>query len=1357
MGTNPIGEASVRIRPDTTGFEAGVRTGVSGAFRTAAKVAGGALIAGGLARTVADQIGQAGRLQKSLRESVGLLGLTGQAGERAFQGFSREVAALSREVGIAQQEIAGGLYEALGAGVPRRNAIEFLRTASRAATAGVTELDIAVDGLTTVMNAYGPAAGTAEEISDSLFQTVNAGKVTFDELASSLFNVVPLASSSGVSLQEVGAALATLTANGVPARVATTQISQAIQSIVAPSKEAERLLGPVFEEAGYQSGQAALRALGFQKTLDLIKDAAGGNQLQLTRMLGRVEALNAVLTLTGKGAGLFTQELENQADAAGVTDKALAQIERSAGRSFERAGNAARNFGLAFGDAAAPGIARIADGLESGLNDLSARPGFRQAVGGLSNAIADALLDPQTIATLQTFGQTAVDVIGAVGQAAQATAPAVQFLASSFGSLAASDLGPSLLVAYAAFSGLNRIVPAAAGRVGVFRQAQQAAAAAATAQRTAVLQSISAIGLAGPSSARAAGAVTAAGGRFAALATAARGAGAGLLAFSGGPVTLAVAATAALAGGIFLLSQRQSYAERTTANFTAALQTQAGAAQANATALERVKDATSSLAQGRVGIDTARQGVDTARADEQRIRQAPASDFGGEAQQQDAIAAAVNRRRAAELGLRDAIRQNVESARQAAQTNREKVAAEQANAQSIVDTIRNSGAAGRAGAVVRNVTAANRQETIQYAQALRVGVREQLEASRSSQALAREITSQARSTDTSTVAGRRAVGQLRQQAEAARANAQVTRARGLAEARAAEQTEQAIVRSSSATAQEKNQARQRLATVRELAGQLQKEGRKAGEAIGRGVADGQRSKRGEQERAGREGAQASAQAAGATSGEANAAGQGVGVALGQGIGAGVLSQSGFVQGAARQIIADAEAAARDQAQSRSPSRVFIRVGRDLAAGIPIGVISQRGKVEAAAAETITAALRGATNVTTNLARTQGGFAAKALADGFRVNAPTIKTTITTAVSGALRDSILTAQQNLTGFASSVADFAGRAVEALRPDFSARRTALSDRTAALDAAAAVDEERRLRNAVALADAGGDRARQRFASLQASIARRTPEQDARLTTLQRERERQRLEEARLAAEDPARQARLDLERFLAGQDEQRLAAEERAAQEATAAQRTQLDRQLADLAANLNARRISFQQFNEALPGILAGNGVNIAAAGNTLGVAFTDGFNAAIAQLTGQGRAVGRAPRLPAGFVPGIEDPARAAIAEAVQTRNVFRTSLQTELGRVRASQERERQALEATFRRESSAGGQRVVESEQRQLRARAAQHAEQVKEIKALGRVFITNPPQQTVNFVINPPPGTDPAVTADAVARRLGRAARR
>lgn len=330
------------------------------------------------------------KISAGLAEVVSLTGQTGEVALNSIKDLSGEVANLSSNLGIAQETLVAGLYSAISAGVPRDNVFEFLEVAGKAAIAGVTDTNTAVDGLTTVINAFGLSAGDVSEVADSLFTAVKGGKTTFQELSDSLFNVAPAAAAAGVDFQTVNAAIATLTAAGVPTSVATTQIRAALIGLQKPSKE----IDAIFQDLGFETRAAAIESLGLQGALGAVRDAAKGDQGALQTLLGSVEAVGATNILAGTSAEKFTAELKAQADAAGATNDAFELIDQT--RDFERLKVDLQNLSVTIGNVLLPfvkQIASLASDLAKRFENLSPRTqDLIVKIGAFAAAIGPVLL-----------------------------------------------------------------------------------------------------------------------------------------------------------------------------------------------------------------------------------------------------------------------------------------------------------------------------------------------------------------------------------------------------------------------------------------------------------------------------------------------------------------------------------------------------------------------------------------------------------------------------------------------------------------------------------------------------------------------------------------------------------------------------------------------------------------------------------------------------------------------------------------------------------------------------------------------------------------------------------------------------
>ncbi len=258
---------------------------------------------------------------KGLREVNTLLRLP----EAQFKVLQAETIELTKLIGITAKETVPALYQAISAGIPRGNVMEFLRVAGQAAIGGVTTLEVAVDGLTSVVNAYGVETLPVKKAADLMFTAVRLGKTTFEELSASLFNVVPIAAAVGVSFEQVTAALAAMTVQGTPTTVATTQLRQLILALTAPTVRQVKVLNKL----GLEFNRSTLAEKGLAGMTKELIDQLGGNDAMLKRVLGSTEALQAALILGGAGAQTFADDLDAMSTSVGAVKAAFEIMEES--------------------------------------------------------------------------------------------------------------------------------------------------------------------------------------------------------------------------------------------------------------------------------------------------------------------------------------------------------------------------------------------------------------------------------------------------------------------------------------------------------------------------------------------------------------------------------------------------------------------------------------------------------------------------------------------------------------------------------------------------------------------------------------------------------------------------------------------------------------------------------------------------------------------------------------------------------------------------------------------------------------------------------------------------------------------
>ena len=352
----------------------------------------------------------------------------------------KDVLDLSKSLGIDAVEATGALYQAISAGVPTDNAISFLEIASKAAIGGVTDTKTAVDGLTTVMNAFAGQNISAQQAADVLFTAVKAGKTDFTQLSDSMFQVAPLASAAGVSFEEIAAALATVTAQGTPTRVATTQLRAAIQGLTKPSDD----LTAIFRRQGFESGELAVQQLGLAGAAQIVTDATGGSISGMTALLGSIEGVQAILGITGDNAESFARNVDNMGKAGGAAQKAFEEMEKSTSRQFEKMTKKMQVMGIELGTRLLPYVNRLLDAIVNmnpQLQDNLTK--FAALVGVLG--IASLVLPPivtsfqllyKTLRLMQTRALPAIiTMFGSITAAGAATAAIIAGIVIAIGAL----------------------------------------------------------------------------------------------------------------------------------------------------------------------------------------------------------------------------------------------------------------------------------------------------------------------------------------------------------------------------------------------------------------------------------------------------------------------------------------------------------------------------------------------------------------------------------------------------------------------------------------------------------------------------------------------------------------------------------------------------------------------------------------------------------------------------------------------------------------------------------------------------------------------------------------------------------
>ena len=296
---------------------------------------------------------------------------------------------LSSKYGLEASNLAESTYNAISSnnalGKDSEALMKVLESSAKLAKAGFTDVDTATSATLKTLNAYGLGVESVDRIQKVLIQTQNTGITTVGELGAVLAQVTPSAAAAGIQFEEVGAALATMTAQGTPAAQATTQLNAVITAFMKPTADMISGLSGIADEMiknGQLSGENAdhytrqkerlaelsreilecndgtkesnqrykelqneiklvnkeidaataemslqiLEANGLQGTLELLNKEFGGSTNQMAAALSSSEALKASLAITGKNAETFTSNLHAMSTEADVVGEGFEKV-----------------------------------------------------------------------------------------------------------------------------------------------------------------------------------------------------------------------------------------------------------------------------------------------------------------------------------------------------------------------------------------------------------------------------------------------------------------------------------------------------------------------------------------------------------------------------------------------------------------------------------------------------------------------------------------------------------------------------------------------------------------------------------------------------------------------------------------------------------------------------------------------------------------------------------------------------------------------------------------------------------------------------------------------------------------------
>ncbi len=350
---------------------------------------------------------------QDLQSAILKIGTLGPEQASRLKEFRDGILDIGKATGEEFPDLAGALFDINSAGIAAGDSIEFLSDQTKLAVAGFTDVRTAIQGTLGVLKGYDIDVSKAARVNDILFTGMQKGRTDIKEFATQLGLVVAPASQAGLSVEEMVAAISTITLVTGNTSIAVTQLKALLTAVSKNTDETRFTMQHMID-------------VGIVEFLRELNDETGVAADKLNALLGRQEAVSAATILAGSNFKDFIEILEATRTQTGVVEKASDDVANSFERQSARMKRTIEASLINFGEKILPTVNRA---LGTSAESLEAFLGNEENVVSLVSAFDTFVISVET----------AVDVLGVLG-------PILKFTAAGFVVVAAATTG-SLAVA----------------------------------------------------------------------------------------------------------------------------------------------------------------------------------------------------------------------------------------------------------------------------------------------------------------------------------------------------------------------------------------------------------------------------------------------------------------------------------------------------------------------------------------------------------------------------------------------------------------------------------------------------------------------------------------------------------------------------------------------------------------------------------------------------------------------------------------------------------------------------------------------------------------------------------------------
>lgn len=412
------------------------------ALGTAGKVAVG-VAAGGIA-AVGYGMFEATKKAADFQQSLANVGSVTGATKDEMGLLRDEALKVGRDTSKSASESVLAFGELLKAGMTVKDVVGGAgRTVVNLAEATGKPIEEMAVLLSNSLNTFGLGADQAGNVANTLARAANASAIDVSDLAQSLQAVGPVASQSGLTMDDFATAMGILGNNALKGSDAGTSLKTMLLSLTAPTDKAKALM----EAYGISVFDAEGKTRPFKDIIGDLQGAMGDMSEEARASFSKdvfgTDAIRAANILVGEGVEGWDKFGQAMAEAPTVAEMSATRLNTLQGR-IEKLKGALETAAILIGEKAIPVLTKLADGalkladhlekvdwkatlqpLAEFLNE-KAKPALEQFIR-VATDIVDTVRErwPQILATIKPVVDTIIDAFTSIANEVRPTIEAI--------------------------------------------------------------------------------------------------------------------------------------------------------------------------------------------------------------------------------------------------------------------------------------------------------------------------------------------------------------------------------------------------------------------------------------------------------------------------------------------------------------------------------------------------------------------------------------------------------------------------------------------------------------------------------------------------------------------------------------------------------------------------------------------------------------------------------------------------------------------------------------------------------------------------------------------------------------------